>query len=113
MVASIYLDNMGALSEVMWGRASTLHWQQLQVLHRLAPSLKFIQSHINPAHPLNHACDGRGPWQVVLEAIAGEQVFDETVRLPPLGAVGDRDKSGRAWLGDVCTWPMCCRMPYT
>ena len=84
-----------------------LTWQGLYM------SLGFVQPHINPADLMSRACDGRGLRQAVLEAIACQQVFDAMVKLPPWGALGDKDKSGRAWMGDVCIWRMCCCMPCT
>ena len=103
-------DNAGAIAQLLWGRASPAKPQQQRILRRVAHKLRWAgvtisaawaPSGLNPVDPISRALDRRGARHAALEAAAKEALWDRSPQWPPLGAVADRDKSVRPWLGPV------------
>ena len=63
------MDNVGAIAQVLWGRASTLLVSQQRILRRLAHrlrwqrvsvGLRYVESVLNPADCVSRWCGGAG-----------------------------------------------------
>ena len=95
-------DNMGALAQLLWGRAGAGRVQQQRILRRIAHRLRWtglqvtlcwVQSELNPADSISRAWDGRGGRAAVIEAAAKERLWVHSPRWAAWGAIADRDKA--------------------
>ena len=101
----LVMDNVGAIAQVLWGRASTLLVAQQRILRRVAHQLRwqgvsvglsYVESALNPAD-----CVSRwwgGGRDMVVEAKAKAGVCSQRPGRV-WGTVGDRDKRLRVWDG--------------
>ena len=103
-------DNMGALAQLLWGRAGAGKVQQQRILRRIAHCLRWtglqltlcwVQSALNPADSISRAWDGRGGRAAVIEAAAKERLWVSSPQWAAWGAIADRDKAVRP-----CTVPL-------
>ena len=95
-------DNMGALAQLLWGRAGAGRVQQQRILRRIAHRLRWtglqvtlcwVQSELNPADSISRAWDGRGGRAAVIEAAAKERLWVNSPQWAAWGAIADRNKA--------------------
>ena len=103
-------DNMGALAQLLSGRAGAGKVQQQRILRRIAHRLRWtglqltlcwVQPALNPADSISRAWDGRGGRAAVIEAAAKERLWVSSPQWAAWGAIADRDKAVRP-----CTVPL-------
>ena len=105
------MDNVGAIAQVLWGRAPTLLVAQQRILrhvaHRLrcqgvSVGLRYGESGLNLADCVSRWL-GWGGGFIVVEARANDRVCSQR-QGRVWGRVGDRDKRLQVWDGALVGW---------
>ena len=95
------MDNTGALSTALWGRAGIALPEQQRIMRRLAHRLRwqggalqlhYVPSSLNPANPISCWFSGQSAKEIVVQARAREAVFLSCARTAPWGSIADKDR---------------------
>ena len=98
----LILDNMGAIGQLVWGRAHADLYPQQRILRRLAHKIRwmgavirlyYVESALNPADPVSRACYSWSPQSVVLQAHARERLYYKVGSHVSWGHIADRDRA--------------------
>ena len=104
----LVMDNVGAIAQVLWGRASNLLVAQQCILCRVAQrlrwqgvsvGLRYVESALNPTDCVSRWA-GQGRRDMVVEAWVKARVYSQRPGRV-WGTVGDRDKRLEVWNGDL------------
>ena len=98
---SLNMDNIGAICQLLYGRASTHLVAQHRILRRFAHRLRWqgmcvqlfhVESPLNPADPVSRALEHIEAKSIVLEAHARERLYHKLGPHICWGSVADRVK---------------------